>query len=119
MTVAAPFALAARLVLTTTSGAGRLSGPAIGLALWTSHTMQRPDGGDLTVTAVPAVHSPEDGERDAGASSNCEVIGFVLSGANLPIVYLSGDQQGAEFVAVQRDRVGLVVHPRPADVRSG
>ena len=26
------FALAARLVLTTTSGAGRLSGPAIGLA---------------------------------------------------------------------------------------
>ena len=60
------FALAARLVLTTTSGAGRLSGPAIGLAPWTSHTLQRPDGGDLTVTAVPAVQCPEDGERDAG-----------------------------------------------------
>jgi hypothetical protein len=27
------------------------------------------------------------------------------------------DQQGAELVAVQRDRVGLIVHPRTADVR--
>ena len=30
-----------------------------------------------------------------------------------------GHQQGAEFVAVQRYRVGLVVHPRTADVRGG
>jgi hypothetical protein len=28
-----------------------------------------------------------------------------------------GDQYGAELVAVQRGRVGLVVHPRPPDVR--
>jgi len=26
----------------------------------------RPDGGQLAVTAVPAVPGPEDGERDAG-----------------------------------------------------
>jgi hypothetical protein len=48
-------------------------GPAVaedqlGLAPWTSHTVPRPDGGELTVTAVPAVHGPEDGERDAGAA---------------------------------------------------
>jgi hypothetical protein len=43
------------------------------------------------VTAVPAIHGPEDGERDAEGFINCEVIGFVLSGANLPTVYLSGD----------------------------
>jgi L-ascorbate metabolism protein UlaG (beta-lactamase superfamily) len=85
------FALAAGLVLTTTSGAGRLGGPATGLAPWTSHTVRRPGGGDLTVTAVPAVHGPEDGERDADGFINCEVIGFVLSGAGLPTVYLSGD----------------------------
>ncbi len=30
-----------------------------------------------------------------------------------------GDQQGAEFVAVQRDGVGLVVDPWAADVRGG
>jgi hypothetical protein len=30
-----------------------------------------------------------------------------------------GHQQGAELVAVQRDGVGLVVHPRTADVRRG
>jgi hypothetical protein len=30
-----------------------------------------------------------------------------------------GDQQRAELVAVQRDRMGLIVHPRTADVRGG
>jgi hypothetical protein len=30
-----------------------------------------------------------------------------------------GDQQGAELVAVQLDGMGLVVHPRTADVRGG
>ncbi len=85
------FALAAGLVLTTTSGARRLGGPAAGLAPWTGHTVRRPGGGGLTVTAVPAVHGPEDGERDADGFINCEVIGFVLSGAGLPTVYLSGD----------------------------
>jgi hypothetical protein len=28
-----------------------------------------------------------------------------------------GDQYGAELVTVQRDSVGLVIHPRPPDVR--
>jgi L-ascorbate metabolism protein UlaG (beta-lactamase superfamily) len=84
-------ALAAPLVLTTRSGASRLGSPAIGLAHWTSHTVPRPGGGELTVTAVPAVHGPEDGERDADGFVNCEVIGFVLSGPDLPAIYVSGD----------------------------
>jgi len=84
-------ALAAPLVLTTRSGARRLGPPAVGLAPWTSHAVRRPGGGVLTVTAVPAVHGPEDGERDADGFVNCEVIGFVLSGLDLPAVYVSGD----------------------------
>jgi len=92
-------ALGTRLVLTTSSGAGRLGGPAAGLAPWTSHAVPRPDGGELTVTAVPAVHGPEDGERDADGFINCEVIGFVLSGTGLPTVYLSGDNASIGGVA--------------------
>jgi L-ascorbate metabolism protein UlaG (beta-lactamase superfamily) len=84
-------ALSSPLVLTTRGGAGRLGGPAVGLAPWTSHVVARPDGGELTVTAVPAVHGPEDGERDADGFVNCEVIGFVLAGPGLPTVYVSGD----------------------------
>src|ERR1700728_4026244 len=46
-------ALAAPLVLTTRSGARRLGPPAIGLAPWTIHAVDRPDGESLMVTAVP------------------------------------------------------------------
>ena len=90
-------ALAAPLVLTTVSGASRL-GQAIGLPPWTSHAVRRPDGGELMVTAVPAVHGPEDGERDAAGFVNCEVIGFVLSGQDLPAIYISGDNASIRAV---------------------
>src|SRR5208282_6525881 len=92
-------ALAAPLVLTTRSAAGRLGPPAVGLAPWTSHSVPRRGGGDLTVTAVAAVHGPEDGERDADGFVNCEVIGFVLSGPGLPTVYGSGDNASIQTVA--------------------
>jgi L-ascorbate metabolism protein UlaG (beta-lactamase superfamily) len=91
--------LAAPLVLTTRSGAGRLGQPAVGLAPWTSHSVPRPDGGELTVTAVPAVHGPEDGERDADGFVNCEVVGFILSGHDLPTIYVSGDNASIQTVA--------------------
>src|ERR1700728_2135341 len=91
--------LAAPLVLTTRSGAGRLGQPAVGLARWASHPVPRPDGGELTVTAVPAVHGPEDGERDADGFINCEVVGFVLAGAGLPTVYVSGHNASMHTVA--------------------
>jgi L-ascorbate metabolism protein UlaG (beta-lactamase superfamily) len=101
-------ALAAPLVLTTRSGAGRLGHPAIGLAPWTSHTVRRPDGGDLTVTAVPAVHGPADGERDADGFVNCEVIGFVLSGQDLPSIYISGDNASIATVTEIARRIPAI-----------
>ena len=61
--------------------------------------MRRPGGGELTVTAVPAVHGPEDAERDADGFVNCEVIGFVLSGPDLPAIYVSGDNASIRTVA--------------------
>ncbi|MGX1560123.1 MBL fold metallo-hydrolase [Streptomyces sp. NPDC055506] len=100
------FAKAAPLVLTGPLAAGRLGSPAVGLASWTSHSVPRPDGGgDLTVLAVPAVHGPEDGERDADGNVNCEVTGFVLSGQGLPTVYVSGDNASIRTVAEISRRV--------------
>jgi L-ascorbate metabolism protein UlaG (beta-lactamase superfamily) len=114
-------ALAAPLVLTTRSGASRLGHPAIGLAPWTSHSMQRPDGGDLTVTAVPAVHGPEDGERDADGFVNTEVIGFVLSGQDLPAIYVSGDNASIATVSEIARRIpaidAVVLHAGAARLR--
>ncbi|POX60009.1 Zn-dependent hydrolase [Streptomyces sp. Ru62] len=100
------FAKAAPLVLTGPLAAERLGSPAVGLSPWTAHTVPRPDGGgDLTVLAVPAVHGPEDGERDADGNVNCEVIGFVLSGQGLPTVYVSGDNASIRTVAEISRRV--------------
>ncbi|MDD9348483.1 MBL fold metallo-hydrolase [Mumia sp.] len=70
------FAMAAPLLLTTTGGAERLGSPAQGLAAWETRRFPRPYDGELTVTAVPAVHGPEDGERDAEGNVNCQVVGF-------------------------------------------
>lgn len=98
-------ALAAPLLLTTTSGAGRLGHPAVALPPWATHSLARPDGGELTVTAVPAVHGPEDAERDPDGFVNCEVIGFVLSGHDLPTVYVSGDNASIATVAEIAGRV--------------
>jgi L-ascorbate metabolism protein UlaG (beta-lactamase superfamily) len=115
-------ALAAPLVLTTRSGAGRLGHPAIGLAPWTSHTLDRPDGGSLSVTAVPAVHGPEDAERDADGFVNCEVIGFVLGGQDLPTVYVTGDNASIRTVAEIAQRFpgidAVVLHAGAARVAS-
>ncbi len=108
-------------MLTTRSGAGRLGRPAIGLAPWTSHAVRRPGGGELTVTAVPAVHGPEDAERDADGFVNCEVIGFVLSGPDLPAVYVSGDNASIATVAEIARRApaidAAVLHTGAARVR--
>jgi L-ascorbate metabolism protein UlaG (beta-lactamase superfamily) len=92
------FALAAPLLVTTASGAKRLGHPAVGLPAWTRHTLARPDGGSLTITSVPAVHGPEDAERDPDGFVNCEVIGFVLSGEDLPTLYMSGDNASIRTV---------------------
>ncbi|MEU1199933.1 MBL fold metallo-hydrolase [Streptomyces sp. NPDC005813] len=100
------FAVAAPLLLAGPLSAARLGERAVGLAPWTSHLVPRPDGrGDLTVLAVPAVHGPEDGERDADGNVNCEVTGFVLSGQGLPTLYISGDNASIRTVAEVSRRV--------------
>ncbi|KUN82551.1 Zn-dependent hydrolase [Streptomyces bungoensis] len=100
------FAKAAPAIVTGPLSAARLGSPAIGLAPWTGHRVPRGDGGgDLTVLAVPAVHGPEDGDRDADGNVNCEVTGFVLSGRGLPTIYVSGDNASIRTVAEISRRV--------------
>ncbi len=104
-------ALAAPLVLTHPGAAGRLGPPALGLAPW--QTCELPGGaGPLAVQAVPAVHGPADGQRDASGHVNCEVTGFVLSGPGLPTVYLSGDNASmgtVQEIAGRVDRIDIAV----------
>lgn len=84
--------------------------------------MRRPDGGELTVTALPAVHGPEDGERDGDGFVNCEVIGFILSGPDVPTVYVSGDNASIRVVAEIARRApaidAVVLHAGAARVQS-
>ena len=92
-------------VLTTAAGAQRLGGDAIGLEPWTSVEIPRPDGGAVTVTAVPAQHGPDGTDEITGP-----VIGFVLEGEGLERVYVSGDNASLDVVRTIAERVG------PADV---
>lgn len=59
----------------------------------------------LLVQSVPAVHGPEDAERDADGNVNCEVVGFVLSGEGLPTVYVSGDNASIRTVTDISSRI--------------
>ncbi|OBI90626.1 MBL fold metallo-hydrolase [Mycobacterium asiaticum] len=98
------WALAAPLVLTHPGGASRLGPPAVAVAPWESYNLP----GGLVAQAVPAVHGPADGQRDASGHVNCEVTGFVLSGPGLPTIYLSGDNASIGTVKEISDRVGRV-----------
>lgn len=81
------------VVLTTREGAKRLGGSAQGLAPWQKVDLDRPRGGQLRVTALPAQHGPQGAEAVSGP-----VIGFLLSGDGLPSVYISGDNASLEVV---------------------
>ncbi|RAG83136.1 MBL fold metallo-hydrolase [Streptacidiphilus pinicola] len=84
------------LTLTTTGGARRLGGTAKGLGDWEQVTVDRPDGGTVTVTGVPAIHGP--GKREEVEPFTGQVTGFVLTGEGLPTVYVSGDNASLEAV---------------------
>lgn len=81
------------LVLTTPASADRVGGNAQGLAPWEHHDLQRPGGTSLRITAVPAQHGPEGAEAVSGP-----VTGFVLTAADLPTVYVSGDNASVDVV---------------------
>ena len=93
----------APLVLTTASAVARLGGSARALPAWASYDLARPDGGTLRVTAVPAQHGPAGTEHLTG-----EVTGFVLTAADLPTVYVSGDNASLAVVAQVAARLGPV-----------
>ena len=85
-------------VLSTPDAATRIPGVR-GLENWESIDLPRPDGGVLTVTGVPALHGPEGAEAVLGV-----VTGFVLTGEDLPTVYVSGDNASIDLVKQIADR---------------
>ncbi|MGW5429564.1 MBL fold metallo-hydrolase [Streptomyces sp. NPDC004059] len=89
--------------LTTPAAAGRLGGGAEPLTPWQSVDLPRPDGGTVTVTAAPALHGPKGSEPLVG-----EVTGFLLTSADLPSVYVSGDNASLELVQEIADRYAPV-----------
>ncbi|MDG9715365.1 MBL fold metallo-hydrolase [Streptomyces sp. DH24] len=84
------------LTLTTPGGGERLGAKAKGLADWESVELDRPDGGTVTVTGVPAIHGP--GTREEVEPFTGQVVGFVLTGQGLPTVYVSGDNASLDAV---------------------
>jgi len=89
--------------LTTTDGAGRLGGNAVGLAPWDTFALERPDTGPVTVTAVPALHGPEGSDPVTGP-----VIGFVLTADEAPTLYVSGDNASVDVVRAIAERAGPI-----------
>ncbi|MFJ4467746.1 MBL fold metallo-hydrolase [Streptomyces sp. NPDC089424] len=98
------------LTLTTPGGGQRLKDRGVhaarGLSDWESVELDRPDGGTITVTGVPAVHGP--GPRETVESITGQVVGFVLAGEGLPTVYVSGDNASLDVVAEIADRFAPV-----------
>lgn len=92
------------LTLTTPDGGQRLG--ARGMAVWESIELDRPAGGSVTVTAVPAVHGP--GTRGEVEPVIGQVVGFVLTGDGLPTVYVSGDNASLDAVREIAGRFGPV-----------
>ena len=90
-------------VLTTAAGAERLGGNATGLEPGQTVEVERPDGGTVTVTATPAQHGPDGTDHLTGP-----VIGFLLGGAGLETVYVSGDNASLDVVRAIAERAGEV-----------
>lgn len=93
----------APLVFSTASALERLGRNVRAVPNWEQVELPRPDGGTLRITGLPARHGPPGTESLVG-----EVTGFLLSGADLPAVYVSGDNAGLDVVETISDRVGRV-----------
>ncbi len=87
------------IVLTTPSGAERLGGNTRSLAPWGHITLISSDDVHIDVTAVPAQHGPDGTTHLTG-----EVTGFILTGASLPTVYVSGDNASLAAVSAVAER---------------
>ncbi len=89
------------LTLTTPGGAERLGGTARGLRPFESTELERPGGGTVTVTAVPARHGPAGVEAVLG-----QVSGFWLAAEALGAVYVTGDNASLDHVREIGHRLG-------------
>lgn len=94
------------LTLTTPGGGQRLGKGATGLTDWESVELDRPGGGTITVTGVPAIHGP--GPREEVEAVTGQVVGFVLTGDGLPTVYVSGDNASLDAVKEIAERFAPV-----------
>lgn len=88
-------------VITTTQGAERLGGNAVGLEPWSSVDVERPVAPPVTVTAVPAQHGPDGTDHITGP-----VIGFLLAAEGEDRVYVSGDNASLDVVRTIAERAG-------------
>lgn len=95
--------LRAPLVLSTVSARDRIGGPVRALPNWEHIDLPRPDGSSVRIIGVPAQHGPDGSEHLVG-----EVTGFVLSGDDLPTVYVSGDNASLDVARIIVQRVGPV-----------
>ncbi len=73
-------------------------GNVVGLDSWESYQL-----GDVTITAVPALHGPPGAEASTGP-----VIGFMLEAQGEPTVYVSGDNASVALVEQIADRFAPV-----------
>ncbi|MHC5907608.1 MBL fold metallo-hydrolase, partial [Streptomyces sp. S6] len=71
-----------------------------------SAELDRPGGGTVTVTGVPAIHGP--GRREDVEPFSGQVVGFVLTGEGLPTVYVSGDNASLDAVRETAERFAPV-----------
>ena len=94
------------LTVTTPGGGQRLGEKATGLADWESIELNRPDGGTVTVTGVPALHGP--GAREEVEAIAGQVVGFILTADDLPTVYVSGDNASLDAVKQIAERFAPV-----------
>jgi L-ascorbate metabolism protein UlaG (beta-lactamase superfamily) len=85
-------------VLTTGAGAQRLGVEATGLEPWSEIEI-----GEVTVTAVPALHGPPGAETVTGP-----VIGFVLSCEGEDTIYVSGDNASVDVVDEIAERLAPI-----------
>jgi L-ascorbate metabolism protein UlaG (beta-lactamase superfamily) len=89
------------LALSTAAARERLGDPVRSLPVWEQTELRGEGGAAIRATVVPARHGPEGSEQLVG-----EVTGFVLSGADLPTVYVSGDNASLDLVRAIAERLG-------------
>jgi L-ascorbate metabolism protein UlaG (beta-lactamase superfamily) len=97
------FLPSARRVLSTTKAAEALGSNVAGLEPWSEVGVERPGGGVVRVTAVPAQHGPDGSDAIQGP-----VLGFVLSAAGGEAVYVSGDNASRDVVRRIVERTGPI-----------